>query len=623
MPTLRAIDLPEILFRIAFYLDAKDVIVCSLVCKFFHNVFTPFIWRDLHFGKRNSYKHCNSLTRAISLKVNQPIQQVPDSENKNKDEPRNPLLEVLLKNAESVRSLAIHNHDSVLPLTLGAACTRLESITLEGLSLQPQKVHPTEYWDECKLMIRQNRPHLRSLFLVNWPAIALRSVSMKGQTLWNPLLRCTHCWNLRSLSLTRFHFRGRYMKAFWTICERLEKLELERVWLELPKRPTDHQGGTTTNHPTQPTSRSSPPGPAVRFPRLLELTVREMQASSPMFQLEELIAQCPILRTLEWSYNGIRIDPSSVEFCKRFIASTWPDLSAVSINGYLSEMTTEFYIQVIKSVKQPLRQFDLKRMSPTPIYDILKTQHFKSLEAIDLRLCQGDKSDWVLEILNSCPTLQRFQAKILRAQDFLKAKKPWVCRQLQELVVFIDMGFPDNGPNRKLTEEELEQCRMVFRQLAILKELRVLDTLTTYNAAYNITHEDYHRTNHLRFSLVALPMRLNAGLDLLVGFTKLEEVSFWGGKHVVHKKELLWMIKHWKWLKTLTGGWRVLTGTVKLVQDKYFWDGRLRTWLSEQGIQTTGSRYEQYRENELDSANCGDCCLPQDEEPEENDLIVE
>jgi len=40
------LDIPEVLLEVALYLDAKDVLACSLVSRAFYSSFAPYIWRD-------------------------------------------------------------------------------------------------------------------------------------------------------------------------------------------------------------------------------------------------------------------------------------------------------------------------------------------------------------------------------------------------------------------------------------------------------------------------------------------------------------------------------------------------------------------------------------------------
>ncbi|KAF9998075.1 hypothetical protein BGZ79_008237 [Entomortierella chlamydospora] len=62
-PSFHALDLPEIVFGIAQYLDAADVLACSAVSKSFYCSFAPFVWQDLHFGQPYTFTFTETLNR--------------------------------------------------------------------------------------------------------------------------------------------------------------------------------------------------------------------------------------------------------------------------------------------------------------------------------------------------------------------------------------------------------------------------------------------------------------------------------------------------------------------------------------------------------------------------------
>ncbi|ORZ29016.1 hypothetical protein BCR41DRAFT_418099 [Lobosporangium transversale] len=324
-------------------------------------------------------------------------------------------------------------HDSELPLKVGSICRELESITLEGLSL----VHPK---------------HTKE---------------------------CGNAQNLRSLSLTQCGIRGRHMAVFWTICQRLETLHLNHVFMDTTK---------ALDVDSKPHDSMPPIAMALRFPRLRELSLRNMIYHQEHEQLN-LICHCSLLQTLTWS-------------------------------------------------------------------------------------------------------------KLLQARDIIDAK-PFVCLQLQELQVFIDLRFPYH----RFTKDELHQCRAVFKRLSIFTNLRELDLVSINDPS------------HPRQNMVGLPLRVRAGLSHLSGLKKLEAVYF-SGRQKVHKEDLIWMIDHWKSLRRLTGTWQVLFGNKDLVRDDFFHEGKLQQWLKEHGIQTDGCRYEFYNPGDMGIV---DCCGSSDDEQEDID----
>ena len=76
------------------------------------------------------------------------------------------------------------------------------------------------------------------------------------------------------------------------------------------------------------------------------------------------------------------------------------------------------------------------------------------------------------------------------------------------------------------------------------------------------------------------------------------------------------MVTHWKRLKNLTGSWRIQRGTREKVKYRYFWDGKLREWLEQRGVDVHGSCLMEIPSEEFNGVDCGDCCALSDDEQE-------
>ncbi|KAG0323250.1 hypothetical protein BGZ99_002869 [Dissophora globulifera] len=623
-----AFNLPEICFVIARYLDATDVLACSVVSKAFFRHFSPLVWRDIHFGKPADFNREETpFARAISIPPN-PENHPSGGEDvgagAQEAQPLHLLVEFMQRNGAWVRSLSVHDQNSVLPLIIGKTCTRLESISLYGLSEGPEGGHDSVYWNACRELLRLNRGQLRSLSLTSW-TFDKSTRAVPGQPRWNPILKCTHALNLRSLSLKSCVIRGRHLKALWEVAERLEALVLDECDLDLTLRPVAprkkkiNSSSTTMFSTVTKTSDLTglvPQDRRPRFPNLRELTIHEFYSSYPQRDLELLILQSPRLQTLHWTMP--RITTAVIqEFCNSMEASTWPELSSITLKGDVDTINTSTYHRILVAIKCPLRQFvgPVYRME-LHTYPVLKA-HFSSLEAIDLFPYVFDNSEWIIEVLTSCRNLKSIKAARLKAQDIFKSA-PWVCRGLQVFHVFIDMGFLDHAPYRKLTDDELAQCRRVFKQIATLPDLRELDMLAPYRSHLGMYGSSvrYGSPDHPRHLLTSPPMRLEAGLDLLAPCKKLETVRFWGGKHVIRKTALVWMVDHWKHLKVLCGMWAVAPSAAGTpLSKRYLVSGKFVEWLSERGVSTKGS-FCNNESSELLNTDCGDCCAPLDGEVE-------
>ncbi|KAF9917875.1 hypothetical protein BX616_011014 [Lobosporangium transversale] len=317
----------------------------------------------------------------------------------------------------------------------------------------------------------------------------------------------------------------------------------------------------------------------VRFPRLQEFELWGSRTTEQWLDLELLIGQCPVLRKLNWD-------------------STWPELVWIRVKKDRTRFTDDLYVSILQAAKRPLDRLEMDITGHrTDTFNLLRT-HFETIQTISLKCCSDNTGDWIIEVLTSCPALECFNGMSITAKQIIESK-PWVCHRLQKLSLFIDMGFEDNALTRRWTIDELEQCRKVFGLLAALKNLQILDFLGSFSTTCGYSFSSrcgysslpHNAPTNSRFRLVPLPLRLKAGLGLLAGLTKLEQVRFWGQQQRVHMEELIWMKLHWANLKTLAGGWSVQTGGAQKSANRYFREGLLREWLIKHGISTSGSYY--------------------------------
>lgn len=577
--TAHALGLPEIVSGIAQYLEAPDVLACSTVSRALRSLFIPYVWRDLHFGQPS---HLSRIKIPLARFINTVKQSSSSTEDQEAVE-NGQDLSFLLRQAPLVRSLSIHDSDAIIPLQLGAACTRLESLTVQGLLFWEEN-HTKKHWVDCRKMMQRNRD-LRSLSLIDWK-YSESNKPAPGQPIWNPLLSCSKSWNLRSLKLQDCRLRKRDWDAFWIVCERLESLRLENTVdrtiasIRKTKEDTDDQQSSSAELVQL----------APRLPRLRELILGYNEDLESKTILNLIISQCPVLKVLKW--RSWRYSFPIVMFTKLFKDSTWPELDYIVIRQYPGVVLDEKYRYLLQEFKRPLRRLDIKlNMMETTTFQLIRTHHFATLESIDLTHGSRDTSDWTIQALTSCPGLRKLKSVVIHVQDMLESDLPWVCHGLQKLDVFMDMGFPNKEPTRRFTEKELEQCRRVYKRLAGLKELRVMDFLAGYMETCSKGNIPY---NNPYVSPISLPLRLDGGLDLLAHCTKIERLRFWGGSEPVDQLELNWMTDHWKELNLLCGAWALPSGTGYDVYDKYFWEGNVKEWLNERGIRTDGSFYAEY-----------------------------
>ncbi|KAI8345234.1 hypothetical protein B0O80DRAFT_474686 [Mortierella sp. GBAus27b] len=602
MSTIHALELPEIAALVAAHLDTRDHLACSSVSKALRSSFGPLAWQALSFGQLNppAPPPRPDDIRAIRDPLDMSILDTDCIMITTQED--HELSNDLCNITPWIRSLFIHDHTTISPLTLGASCNHLETIHLPALSVHEPR-HTAAHWTLCKKMMRRNRPHLKSLLLTGWGyRLADMRKPIPGQPVWNPILMCTHAWNMQSLTLVNCRIRGRHMQAFWTICKRLETLGLDFVYL-LFTRPREEEELSQAMQSLSCQDSSSTE--LVSFPKMKELRLRNVQYVHAPYLLRNIIRHCPALQSLSWQHwdrNNI-IDP----FRKLMEEGTWPELDSIFIVSRMVDMTYQEHERFLQSTRRPLRQLSLYSMITRAITFELYRPHFETLEKLDLTRYDGATSAVAIQVLSSCPNLKSLMAKDLNAQDILKeGNRPWVCRGLEELTIFIHMGFGRHGLYRRLTDEELDQSRAIFKRLATFKQLRSLDMLS-YPISRMLRLPYHHPDNGEWLSITPFHFRLQAGLDELAGLNQLVDVRFWAGSHAIFKKEIVWMVDHWKRLRNMGAGQTTIVEQ-HVTPGEASWRIGITPLLHERGISTHGSCTRGHVEWETVCDSLEDCC---------------
>lgn len=597
-PAAHAMGMPEIAFQISFYLAPADVFSCHSVSRSLRLAFGPFVWQDLHFGKPCQINRYESpFARHLAIQDDDPI-----------------ALDILRRAALWTDSLSIRSHESILPLRLGELCSGLKRIDLEGLCYDQSMKHPAEYWKCCQAMFQQSQGRLRSLVLRNWMLVWDHEFEL-SRPLWNPLVGIVDCTSLRSLTLKHCEIGERYMAHFWRVGRQLETLQLDGVRMDLdiplggPTRPSRNAT------PAHSTMSNVTPVHESRLPRLQELILRDM-TDIDTFDASQvlglLVVQCPALKTLHWTLRGFF--PHS-KFSMLFCTMTWPGLNSITVKGNTNRISDECYSTFLTDPRRhphhrPLRRLKtLKPIMSMTEFNLYRRHHFGTLESIDIYYTKDHTTAWTIQIMASCPSLQRFKSRIITTREIIDSGPSWVCHRLQKLSIMIDMGLQsDRDPCREFTEQELDQCRAMYKQLATLKRLRVLDTfLWKRRSTCSLMHS--HLIPHFfKYKVIPPPMRLKAGLDELSQLTELQTVRFWSWRHATYEKEVMWMLKHWKYLKDLVGGWLGGQRTPNDMGEQVFFSRTLEQLLTQHRINTQHSRWYTFTSGGQYDLHVEDCC---------------
>lgn len=141
-----------------------------------------------------------------------------------------------------------------------------------------------------------------------------------------------------------------------------------------------------------------------------------------------------------------------------------------------------------------------------------------------------------MTILESCPLLEVLKSDKMFTSDIV-AGRPWACsRQLRVLALIIELeSIPPGEPS----EIYRIQSEALFKQLSHLAKIKSLDMKMIPR-------------NCMTDMISWLDFRLEMGLSCLHSLTELHEIHL-PGWQTLSKSDALWMVKHWKNLRLISG----------------------------------------------------------------------
>ncbi|KAF9428208.1 hypothetical protein BGZ76_002019 [Entomortierella beljakovae] len=454
--------------------------------------------------------------------------------------------------------------------------------------------------------------NLHSITLINWSSPFSGISMLDDPRSFNPI----PVHSIRSLTLRKSVVRKNHLSSFWVIFQHLEVLKLIETKIDLVAL---EKLAILMN------STTSTDGLTI-LPNLQELVIHKLKPNDAHTQFRILISRCLLLRKLDW-YFAPHYTSAMDSFLYNLFLGKPLFLDYLIINFYTSGPADTVVHQILKMTDRPLKALDVKAPSISDRTFNLRSNYFSTLQTIDLvghtNWCfttynprvfdDGARGDWTMQILTSCPVLEVLKSKVLSRDDIISSGR-WVCRRLKIFSVFIHMGKVTHGPYGRFTTGELQDCQFIYQRLADLEELQELDMRPLPLGGLGFV--DRNDRSVYRKSLAPLPLRLKAGLGYLSRLTKLESLTFWAGYHVVPKREFIWMLDHWKRLRSIFGSYRIKWRSAPSIQDKYLWAGKLHEWLTSKGIQVR-CYYEEYTPEQKITDGYQDCCGLSDDEDED------
>ncbi|KAF9105670.1 hypothetical protein BGX27_009505 [Mortierella sp. AM989] len=385
----------------------------------------------------------------------------------------------------------------------------LESLTIPTYPVKNTN-NPNTSWDidDLMAMIRAH-PLISSLSLI-------LGMDCDSASIWKLI---SELGNLRNLCIRGLPVLQDGLEYFSRTCARLESLSLAGYHI-VNKGDFD----------------------SITFPRIQSLQLSTCEKSSHIDDLE-LIRRCTGLRKLVWCNLSRPHDPTSTaEFHRMATARTWPKLESLTIDNHsLPDDKLAEILRVMRKITtlrfgEGFGQLSYVELRP----------HFATVKELGLVSCELVTSAMIQEVLSSCPLLEKFEGPRIHAKDITKGR-PWVCTELKQLTVCIDID-----------SAEADQAQpLVFEQMSQLTQLETLNL----NASIRIRddEEDHQYETDPVLGVLLLPfqesidLRLEKGLEKLCSLELLRELKFKGTTQKLSTIEVDWMAEHWPYLESISG----------------------------------------------------------------------
>ncbi|KAG0023829.1 hypothetical protein BGZ80_007851 [Entomortierella chlamydospora] len=458
------LGIPEMRTIIAQFLALKDLLVCTLLSKAWNETCSPLIWRKVLIG---------------GSKI--------------------PSLSAMKKHGQYIRVLLLENTKGIEPLL--AHCNHLTVLKLLTFLDEEEDDDDDDdddddkdgYSDEFIQFLARNQATLR-VFENHWsePEIPKEALVI--------LLSCPNLEELVTTGVT-------YDDVTWEL--------LVKAGCRLSKLISIDD--TITSQ-----ALAAPPPPSLRWETITTLSFQYPHVDDEPGFVVDCIKRCPQLRSLIWDSKASFPIKAFVEQ----VLPACPKLDSLSIQNFGIEDAD------ISKVLEAMNQLRLVKIrgicddtgTATPglkIFGAIR-KHFSTLESIYFRAAYHIKSEYVAEILESCPSLRLVEALDINA-DHIHDTPVWACTGLRIFRVCI-VGVKSDNSHR------------VFKQLGRLRQLYELDI-----------HPEGNKVTD------GLNLTQKAGLGAMEGLKELRFVSTMSVMQTLDKDDVDWITKFWKNLRVWEG----------------------------------------------------------------------
>ncbi|KAF9124360.1 hypothetical protein BGW39_008249 [Mortierella sp. 14UC] len=485
---LKAPMSPTVIRLIGQHLSRPQLLTSLRVCSLWHKVLEPLLWDTLTLQ-------------------NQPCNYTP----------RQPTPTLCLRNRHHIRHLVETGSNSLLKFLAFSTAPRLP---LRLTSIRVSLLSP-----EILMITQQNIDTLTS-FSCRSNRLRRGEAGQEAQGLWYRQLFTVleMVPQLTDLSIGPAVLLDPPTTVFSKVARTLKRLELDRV------KVSDRSWYDDTIQSSQVLSTLD------QFPEL-ETLVMVWNDLPPLCQLE-LIRKSPKLKSLTWK-RGTQL------LIQAWLSSTLPPPeSLTTLDVAHSHIGDDDMAQILTMVPR-LTSLNVRStpFGPQSCAQLLE-RHTSNITKLDVTDCPQVSSEMVMTLLSSMPSLLRFSANKIRAEDIARpllhtpsgdpsSPPSWACLDLVELKISIVGLHSCENP------VPAEARCLVLEQLSKLEKLEVLSL-----------GED---VSTLGAEVECMDLTLAHDLDKLSSLKGLKTLDIRNLRAKMGKDEIDWMAHTWSRLEVIRG----------------------------------------------------------------------
>ncbi|KAF9194173.1 hypothetical protein BGZ49_003199 [Haplosporangium sp. Z 27] len=317
------------------------------------------------------------------------------------------------------------------------------------------------------------------------------------------------------------------LQGLWNACSRLKTLEIGYFHchpddMRLEEFDWDKPGLAV------PSMISNETFPYLRCLRLIQSDASNV--SQVMF-----ITRCSNLEVLKWNPDSSEDTATAIgNLCRYFEEGNSPNLKSLEFS---QDQEDTIIADVLRSLDgRALQELDLSDTEfDTRAHKELQ-RFFPTLRVLNLSGCFHLPSSNALEIILSCPLLEKLAVYQIHAED-LDPARSWPCHKtLRSLNASFNLALKSGSSGRtgKSMTTKKELCERVYSTLAHLNQLE-----------YLAIDDDYRDVDEEDEGYIPLEIDLSKGFGKLAGLKKLKHFQMGDIALLVKQRELYWMLANW------------------------------------------------------------------------------